>query len=94
MNSTKKRRIILLQIIIYFLCFGLPLLVWMFGGCTFDGAALLPSSCAIPLKVFKDYASFVYAMLVISSYLLGIPLLIYIAIVVGMTELIAWALKG
>jgi len=74
MNSANKRRIILLRIILYSLGFGLPLL-GMFG-CGF-GAPLSFSSCVIPLEVFKDYASFVSLVFLISSYMIGIPILIY-----------------
>ena len=94
MNSANKRRIILLRIILYSLGFGLPLLV-MFGGCSYYPAPSLSfSSCVIPSEMFKEYASFIFAMVLISSYMLGIPILIYVAVVVAVTEFIAWALKG
>jgi len=93
MSSANKRRIILLRIILYSLGFGLPLLA-MFGamfGCNFDPPAV---SCIIPSEAFRDFATFVYALIIISSYTLGIPILIYIAVVIVVTESIARAFKG
>ncbi len=91
MSPANKRQIILLRIILYSLSFGLPLLA-MFG-CSAVPPALSFSSCIIPLEAFRDYASFVLAMIIISSYMLGIPILIYIVVVIVVTEFIAWAFK-
>jgi len=84
MSLSKKVRIVL-----YFLGFGLPLLAIL--SCSgFDTGSGKASCMLVP----DDFGSLVLALVALSSFLVGIPIVIYAVVVVVITEIISATAGG
>jgi len=76
---------------IYFLLIVLPILT--IGTC--DGWSGGPfSHCLVNTEFVREYASFYATLLVVSSFFLGIPVLIYIWLAIVFTERVAKQIAG
>ena len=84
-DMTKKN----LRIGLYTLIFLVPILGMMncHGWSTLDGEV---KGCFIDLSFTRSFANFSYAFIFFSAFLLGIPILVYALLGVGLVELIIW----
>jgi hypothetical protein len=82
MNRSKK-----ITLSIYFIAFALPILGMM--NCSgWDEGSMTVESCMIDGAIFRAYADFYYGWLLISAFMVGAPILLFIGIVVFLTKLI------
>jgi hypothetical protein len=82
----KKTTII--KIGIYFAAFGLPIL-GMLNCSGWSESDMKVESCIIDAQFLRDYAAFYYNFLLISSFTVLIPLIIYVLLVVFIAKKIA-----
>ncbi len=83
MNRSKK-----VTLGIYFFAFVLPILGMM--NCSgWNEGSMVVESCIIDGTIFRAYADFYYGWLLISAFMAGAPILIFIGIVVFLTKLIS-----
>ncbi|WP_020681020.1 hypothetical protein [Marinobacterium rhizophilum] len=84
--STKAK----IRWILYGVGFLLPMLA-LFGCDGFNEGSMKVSSCFIGFSAFEDFANAVYGFVLVSAFMLGIPILLYIGAVVLVTEIMARA---
>lgn len=63
----------------------------LFGCDGFNEGTMKVSNCFIGFSAFEEYANVVFGFLLVSAFILGIPILIYVGAVVLVTEIIARA---
>ena len=90
MENSRKTKII--RVIMYSLTILVPLLA-MENCSGWDEGSMEVSSCFIDILIFREFANFCYSLLLISAFLAFIPLLIYILIVIGITEFLVFIIK-
>jgi len=74
---------------VYFVTFVLPILSAMNCPSYSAAGSISASSCYVKSELLASLADVVYGALLISSFLIFIPILIYIGIVVAVTEITA-----
>lgn len=90
MEDNKKIKII--RLTIYSLAFLLPLLAMQ--NCSgWNEGSMEVSTCMVDISILREFASFCYNILLISAFLAFIPLILYVLIVFGITELFVFILK-
>lgn len=52
------------------------------------------STCMVDISIFREFASFCYNILLISAFLAFIPLILYVLVVFGITELLVFIIKN
>jgi uncharacterized membrane protein len=73
--------------ILYFIAFVLPILG--IKNCPgWNEGSMAVHSCIIDGNIFREYADLYYAFLLLSAFLMGIPVIIYVGIVIFLTILI------
>lgn len=74
------------------MAFVFPILVMM--SCSgFNSGNMAVQHCTIDLPIIKSIAGFYYRWLLISSYVLLIPIFAYITGIILLTEIFLWVLK-
>jgi len=90
MESNKKIKII--RLTIYSLTMIIPLLAMQ--NCTgWNESSMEVSTCFVDISIFREFANFCYSKILISAFLGFIPLIIYILIVIGITEILVFIIK-
>ena len=90
MENSRKTKII--RVIMYSLTILVPLLA-MENCSGWDEGSMEVSSCFVDISIFREFANLCYSLLLISAFLAFIPLLIYILIVIGITEFLVFIVK-
>ena len=90
MENSRKTKII--RVIMYSLRILVPLLA-MENCSGWDESSMDVSSCFVDISIFREFANLCYSLLLISAFLAFIPLLIYILIVIGITEFLVFIVK-
>lgn len=70
-----------------------PLLAMENCGSGWDEGSMEVSSCFVGISIFREFANLCYSGLLISAFLAFIPLIIYILIVIGITEFLVFIVK-
>jgi hypothetical protein len=84
--------ILITRLFLYFLLFVVPI----FGIMNCDGwneGSMSVKNCLIDGDIFRAYANFYYDLILISAFLLLIPLAAYIAVSIGFVELLIYIAK-
>ena len=90
MENNRKTKII--RVIMYSLTILVPLLA-MENCSGWDEGSMEVSSCFVDISIFREFASFCYNILLISAFLAFIPLILYVLVVFGITELLVFIIK-
>ena len=90
MKSNKKIKII--RLTIYSLVFLIPLLAMQ--NCSgWNEGSMEVSTCLVDISIFREFASFCYNILLISAFMAFLPLIFYVLVVFGITELLVFIIK-
>jgi hypothetical protein len=90
MENGRKTKII--RVIMYSLTILVPLLA-MENCSGWNEGSMEVSTCFIDILIFREFANLCYSGFLISAFLAFIPLLIYILIVIGITEFLVFFVK-
>ena len=90
MKSNKKIKII--RLTIYSLVFLIPLLAMQHCSGWNEGSMEV-STCLVDISIFREFASFCYNILLISAFMAFLPLIFYVLVVFGITELMVTITK-
>ena len=90
MENSRKTKII--RVIMYSLTILVPLLA-MENCSGWDEGSMEVSTCFVDISIFREFANLCYSLLLISAFLAFIPLIIYILIVIGITEFLVFIVK-
>jgi uncharacterized RDD family membrane protein YckC len=78
------------RIIMYLFWFGIP--IFLLLNCSNWSAAYLKASgCIVQDPVLRDIAGMLWTVIYMSAFVMFLPVIVYIAVIVGFTELIARA---
>jgi len=72
------------KLLIFFIAFAMPTIAMSF--CTGWNAGSMSSNCVFKSKFFKEYADAYYGFIFVSSFAMGIPIVLYFAVVIGVTN--------
>jgi len=90
MENNRKTKII--RVIMYSLTILVPLLA-MENCSGWNEGSMEVSTCYVDISIFREFANLCYSGLLISAFLAFIPLIIYILIVIGITEFLVFIVK-
>jgi uncharacterized membrane protein len=87
MKMSKK-----ITLAVYFIAFVLPILGMMNCPGWNEGSGV--QSCIIDGNIFREYAELYYGLLLLSAFLMLIPVIIYVGFVIAVTKLISLMIDG
>ncbi len=86
-TSSKKlsKNIRITRTVVYFMTFGGPILLMM--NCSgWDTGSGVVESCILDTSFFRSVAELLYTVVFFSAFALLLPILLYMAFVIGLTE--------